>query len=185
MDADKEKGSQMNSLSRIVAFATIASALFTVSVRAEEVKAGDLVISQAWGRATPKGAKVAGGYVTIENKGAAPDRLLGGSGDFAGKVEVHEMAMDNGVMKMRPLEKGLAIEPGKTVKLAPGGNHLMMLDLKAPLKQGDKVPLTLEFEKAGKVTLSLEVQGVGAQGPAAAGRSGDQMKMQGHSGMKM
>ena len=81
------------------------------------------------------------------------------------------MAMNNGVMTMRPLDKGLAIEPGKTVKLAPGGYHLMLMDLKSPLKQGDKVPVTLEFEKAGKVKLSLDVQGVGAQAPGA-GHSG-------------
>jgi copper(I)-binding protein len=89
-------------------------------------------------------------------------------------------------MTMRPLDNGLTIEPGKTVKLAPGGYHLMLLDLKSPLKQGDKLPLTLEFEKAGQVKLSLDVQGVGAQGPAAAGKSGDQMKMKKMSpGMKM
>ena len=92
----------------------------------QEVKAGDLVITQAWSRATPSGAKIGGGYLTIENKGSAPDRLVGGSADIAGKVEVHEMAMNNGVMTMRPLDKGLAIDPGKTVKLAPGGYHLMM-----------------------------------------------------------
>ena len=135
------------------------------TARAEEVKAGDLVITQAWSRATPGGAKIGGGYLTIENKGSAPDRLIGGSADIAGKVEVHEMAMNNGVMTMRPLDKGLTIEPGKTVKLAPGGYHLMMFDLKSPLKQGDKLPVTLEFEKAGKVTVSFDVQGVGAQAP--------------------
>lgn len=155
----------MNSLSRSFAFATLAAVLFGVQAHAQEVKAGDLVITQAWSRATPSGAKIAGGYLTIENKGAAPDRLLGGSGDIAGKVEVHEMAMNNGVMTMRPLDKGLTIEPGKTVKLAPGGFHLMIMDLKGPFKQGDKVPLTLEFEKAGKVALSLDVHGVGAQAP--------------------
>src|SRR5882724_3984473 len=97
------------------------------------------------------------------------------------------MAMNNGVMTMRPLDKGLAIEPGKTVKLAPGGYHLMLMDLKNPLKQGEKVPLTLEFEKAGKVTLSLDVQGVGAQGPAGASNSGDtdMKKMPDRPGMKM
>ena len=136
---------------------------------AEDIKAGDLVISQAWTRATPKGAKTGGGYLTIENKGTAPDTLLGGSADIAGSVQVHEMSMDNGVMKMRPLDKGLTIEPGKTVKLAPGGYHLMMMDLKSPLKKGDKLPITLEFEKAGKVQLSFDVQGVGAQGPAGGG----------------
>ena len=152
-------------------------ALFGAPAPAQEVKAGDLVITQVWSRATPTGAKVAGGYLTIENKGTAPDRLVSGSGDIAGKVEIHEMAMNNGVMTMRPLDKGLAIDPGKTVKLAPGGYHLMLMDLKGPMKQGDKVPLTLEFEKAGKVALSLDVQGVGAQAPG--GHSGGD-----HSGMK-
>jgi copper(I)-binding protein len=129
-------------IARAMAAVAMLSCLFAAPVRAEEVKAGDLVITQAWTRATPGGAKIGGGYLTIENKGAAPDRLIGGSADFAGKVEVHEMAMNNGVMTMRPLEQGLAIEPGKTVKLAPGGYHLMMFDLKSPLKQGDKVPVT-------------------------------------------
>ncbi len=171
----------MNSLSRIVAFTALATSLFAVPARAEEVKAGDLAITQAWSRATPSGAKIAGGYLTIENKGTAPDRLLGGSGDIAAKVEVHEMATNNGVMTMRPLDKGLTIDPGKTVKLAPGGLHLMIMDLKSPFKQGDKVPVTLEFEKAGKVTLSLDVLGVGAQAPADS--AGGHM-MHDHSGMK-
>ncbi|TFV75257.1 copper chaperone PCu(A)C [Bradyrhizobium frederickii] len=154
---------------------------------AEDVKAGDLVISQAWSRATPGGAKVAGGYLVIENKGTAPDRLVGVSADIAGKAEIHEMAMDNGVMKMRALDKGLVVDPGKMVKLAPGGNHLMLQELKGPFKQGDKVPVTLQFEKAGKVAVSLDVQGVGAQAPGDAGHSGhmDMKKMPDHSGMKM
>lgn len=155
----------MKTLSRILALAALTAAIVSTAARAEDVKAGDLVITQAWARATPSGAKIGGGYLTIENKGTAPDRLVSGSGDIAGRMEIHEMSMDNGVMKMRPLDKGLAIEPGKTVKLAPGGNHLMMFDLKNPLKQGDKVPVTLQFEKAGKVTVSLDVQSVGAQSP--------------------
>jgi copper(I)-binding protein len=94
-------------------------------------------------------------------------------------------------MKMRPIEKGLTIDPGKTVKLAPGGYHLMMMDLKSPLKQGDKVPLTLEFEKAGKVQVTLDVQAVGAPGPGGSASSGGhdemkkEMKKMDHSGMKM
>jgi periplasmic copper chaperone A len=154
---------------------------------AEEVKAGDLVITQAWSRATPGGAKIGGGYLTIDNKGSTPDRLLGASADIADRVQIHEMSVNNGVMTMRPLDKGLAIEPGKTVKLAPGGYHLMLLDLKSPLKQGDRLPVTLEFEKAGKVKLSLDVLGVGAQRPAGEGNSGGEMhmkKMPEHSGMK-
>ena len=136
---------------------------------AEEVKSGDLVITQAWSRATPGGAKTGGGFLTIENKGSAPDKLIGASAEVAGKVELHEMTVNNGVMKMRPVEGGLTIDPGKTVKLEPGGLHLMMMDLKSPLKQGDRMPVTLQFEKAGKVAVTLDVQGVGAQGPAAGG----------------
>ena len=166
----------------------LAAALILYSLAApalaEEIRAGDLVITQAWSRTTPGGAKVAGGYLTIENKGTAPDRLIGGSGDVADKIQVHEMAMNDGVMTMRPLDNGLAIEPGQTVKLAPGGYHLMLTDLKKPLKQGDKVPLTLQFEKAGKVQVSFDVQGVGAQGPTAAG-SGGKMDMKKMPGMKM
>src|SRR6201994_4526290 len=108
----------------LVAAALIAFAA-AAPVRADDVKAGDLVISQAWTRATPGGAKTGGGFLTIENKGSTPDKLVGVSADAAGKVEVHEMAMDGGVMKMRPVEGGLTIEPGKTVKLAPGGLPLM------------------------------------------------------------
>jgi hypothetical protein len=176
------------SITRAIACATMLACFLAAPARAEEVKAGDLVITQAWSRATPGGAKVAGGYLTIQNKGSAADRLIGGSADVADKVQIHEMATTDGVMTMRPLDKGLSIEPGKTVKLAPGGHHLMLLDLKSPLKQGDKVPVTLEFEKAGKVKLTLDVQGVGAKGPAGAGDTSgpkDMKKMPGHSGMKM
>jgi periplasmic copper chaperone A len=171
----------------LAAAAAIMLSLSSVAAHAEEVRAGDLVITQAWSRATPGGAKIGGGYLAIENKGSQPDRLVGGSADVADRVQVHEMAVNNGLMTMRPLEKGLVIEPGKTVKLAPGGYHLMLVDLKRPLKQGDKLPITLEFEKAGHVKLSLEVQGMGAQGPAAEGHSGEMhiKKMPEHSGSKM
>ena len=170
----------MISFQRTATLFAIAAVLFTASARAEDVKAGDLVISQAWTRATPGGAKTGGGFLTIENKGSAPDRLIGASADGAGKIEVHEMAMNDGVMKMRPVEGGLTIDPGKTVKLAPGGYHLMMMDLKAPLKQGDKLPLTLQFEKAGKVAVTLDVQGIGAPAPGG----GMEMKKM-DKGMKM
>jgi copper(I)-binding protein len=173
-------------MARMAVFGALLGSVLAWPARAEDVKAGDLVISEGWSRATPGGAKVGGGYLTIENKGSAPDRLIAVSGDVAGKIEIHEMAVKNGVMTMRPLDNGLAIGPGKTVKFAPGGYHLMMLDLKTPLKQGDRVSVTLEFEKAGKVTASLDVQGVGAPGPAAQGAGKTEMhKMDGHSGMKM
>jgi periplasmic copper chaperone A len=178
----------MTSISSRLAYAVLVATLLTAPARAQEVRAGDLVITQPWSRATPGGAKVAGGYLTIENKGSTPDRLIGGSADVAARVEVHEMATDNGVMTMRPLDSGLTIEPGKSVKLAPGGIHLMMFDLRSPLKKGDKLPVTLEFEKAGKVKISFDIQGVGAQAPGAASSGTAPMemkKMPDHSHMKM
>jgi hypothetical protein len=172
----------MKLIPRCLASVVLFAILLGATARAEDVKAGDLVISQEWARATPGGAKVGGGYLTIENKGSAPDKLVGATADAAGKIEVHEMAMNNGTMKMRPVEGGLTIDPGKTVKLAPGGYHLMMMDLKSPLKQGDKLPVTLQFEKAGKVQVTLDVQGVGAPGPS--GNMGGEMKKM-DKGMKM
>ena len=162
--------------------------LVAAPVRADEIRAGDLVITQAWSRATPGGAKIGGGYLTIKNNGKTADRLENATSDIAGKIEVHEMSMDGGVMKMRPVEGGLTIDPGKTVKLAPSGYHLMIMDLKGALKQGDKVPVTLNFEKAGKVSVVLDVEGIGAMGPAATDPSSVQMdmkKMPDHSGPKM
>jgi periplasmic copper chaperone A len=158
----------------------LVAGLASAPVRAEDAKAGDLVISQAWSRATPNGAKIGAGYLTIENKGTTADKLVGVSGDVSPRIEVHEMSMNNGVMKMRAVDGGLTIDPGKTVKLGPAGFHLMIMDLKNPLKQGDKLPLTLQFEKAGKVAVTLDVQGVGAQGP---GPGDGMMKMS--PGMKM
>jgi copper(I)-binding protein len=105
---------------------------------------------------------------------ATSDRLIGGSTSAAARVEIHEMAMKDNVATMRPMKGGLPIEPGKTVTIAPGSYHLMFVDLKSPLKQGDKVTATLEFEKAGKVDVIFAVQAVGAQSP-----------MPGHSEHKM
>lgn len=159
----------MHGLFRSFASAAFVTLLSVTAVSAADVKAGDLVVSQAWSRATPGGAKVAGGFLTITNKGAADDRLVAITAEVAGATEVHEMSMDNGVMKMRPVEGGLPVPAGKTVTLAPGGYHLMLEELKAPLKQGEQVPVTLQFEKAGKVLVTLDVQGVGAKGPGDAG----------------
>jgi periplasmic copper chaperone A len=171
---------------RLLGFVLLAGFLAAPSC-AEEAKIGNLVVTQAWSRATPGGAKVGGGYLTITNKGSTPDRLIGGSSQVAAKVQLHEMSMSNGVMTMRPLEQGLVIEPGKTVKLSPGGFHLMLLDLKGSLKQGEKVPVTLEFEKAGKISVMFDVEGIGAMGPSASDRAPapmDMQKMPDHSGMK-
>jgi periplasmic copper chaperone A len=156
---------------------------------AQQLKAGDLVLDHAWARATPGGAEVGGAYLTIKNNGTAADKLIGGSSSIAAEVQVHEMAMNNGVMTMRPVNGGLSIPPGKSVTLAPGGYHIMLMQLKAPLKQGGKLPVTLQFEKAGKVDVTFDIEGVGASAPPAGqmdhAMPGMQEPMQMKPGQKM
>jgi periplasmic copper chaperone A len=136
---------------------------------AADYSVGSIAVGNPWTRATPRGATVAGGYMTISNKGSAPDRLLGGSVAVAGRFEVHSMVMEQGVAKMRPVQGGLEIKPGETVELKPGSLHVMLMGLKQPLEKGQKVKGTLEFEKAGKVEIEYAVEAVGATSPASGG----------------
>ncbi len=149
----------------LLACVAAALALAPTIAAAQSTTAGSLVIEKPWSRATPASAAVAGGYVVIRNTGEAPDRLLGGASDVAGRVEIHEMTMQNDVMRMRAMPQGLEIKPGQSVELKPGGYHVMFMDLKRPLKEGDKVAATLNFEKAGSVPLQFSVQALGAQAP--------------------
>jgi hypothetical protein len=125
-------------------------------------KVGDLVVAAPWTRATPGGAKIAGGYLKITNNGKLPDRLISATSSGADRVEIHEMSMTGGVMKMRPLADGLTIKPGDTVELKPGDFHVMFMDIKQPLKQGDALKATLKFEKAGTLDVSFNVNAMGA-----------------------
>lgn len=127
------------------------------------IKAGELTIAAPWIRATPGGAKVAGGYVRITNGGATADRLVAASMPLSEHGEVHEMSMDGGIMKMRPVEGGLTIPPGGAVELKPGGYHLMFMGLNGALKSGETVKGTLTFEHAGTVPVTFRVGGFGAQ----------------------
>ncbi|TPI37221.1 copper chaperone PCu(A)C [Mesorhizobium sp. B3-1-9] len=145
-------------LSLLLLLACIPAAL------AHEFKVGDLEIEHPWSRATPPGAKVAGGYFTVINKGSAPDRLLSISSDISDKAELHEMGVKDGVMTMRPVEGGLAIPAGGKVALKPGAYHLMFTGLKRQPKQGEKFPATLTFEKAGSVKVEFAVEGMGETG---------------------
>jgi len=138
---------------------------------AYDFKVGGLEIDQPWSRATPKGAKVAGGYLKVTNTGTAADRLVGGTFAAARGVEVHEMSMDRGVMKMRQLKDGLEIKPGATVELKPSASHLMFMDLSRPLTKGERVKGTLVFEKAGPVDVEYSVEAIGAT-PPQSGHAG-------------
>ena len=134
-----------------------------LAVRADDVTAGGLKISAAWSRATPKGASVGGGYMKITNTGTAMDRLIGGSSSICGHFELHEMKMENDVMKMRPVANGIEIKPGQTIEFGPSGYHVMLIGLTRQLLQGDHFQATLEFAKAGKVDVDFVVEGIGAR----------------------
>lgn len=143
-----------------------ASLLAALPAAAQEYRAGDIVIEQPWSRAA--GANATGaGFLTIRNTGAAPDRLLSASSPIAGRVELHTMSMDGGVMRMRPVEI-IPVPAGGTVQLAPGGLHIMLVGLAQPLVQGGRAPLTLRFERAGEVRVELAVQAAGARAPQHA-----------------
>jgi copper(I)-binding protein len=161
-------------------FALIVAAMYAVLAAsptfAHEYTIGSLKIGHPWARATPKGASVGGGYMTITNNGSAPDRLIGGATGVAKSMQVHEMKMDNGIMKMRELASGLEIKPGQTVKLDPAGYHIMFVGLNKPLEKGQHVDATLEFAKAGKVKVYFLVEGIGAK------NGGDDHAMPGMSG---
>jgi hypothetical protein len=142
--------------------ALLALLLVAAPAVAHDYKLGALEIDQPWARATPPTAPTGGGYLSVKNTGTTPDRLMSASSPAAGAVQVHQMKMEGSIMRMRELDGPLEIKPGETVTLAPGGLHLMMLGLKEPLKQGENVPLTLVFEKAGKVDVELAVVAMGA-----------------------
>jgi copper(I)-binding protein len=148
----------------LAAFATLI--VLAAPAAAETVKLGPLEISNVWSRATPPGAPTAGGYLTITNTGKAPDTLVSVASPIAGMVQIHEMGMTNGVMTMHPAKGGVAVPAGGTATLAPDGFHIMFMNLKRGLKEGEAVPVTLTFEKAGSVDTTMQVMAIGAKGPA-------------------
>jgi periplasmic copper chaperone A len=148
-------------INRIAMIAMALAALLSFA----PAHARDIVVSQAWSRATPGGSKVAAGYLTVENHSARSDRLVSASSAASAKLEIHQMTDIDGIMTMRPLDDGLAIPPDATVTLAPGGSHIMFIGDVAPFEEGQRVPVALNFEHAGTIETIFEVGSVGAKGP--------------------
>ena len=144
----------------LLASATIPSA--------QEFKAGNIVVSHPWSRATPTGAKVGAGYFVIENRGKTPDRLLGGSVEAAASFEIHDTVVEDGVMRMREL-KSLELAPGGSIEAKPGGRHVMFGGLLHPLAAGGKIQGVLQFEHAGGVEVEFDIIGMGAPPPGGRG----------------
>jgi len=144
-----------------------AVALAASAALAHDYKAGAIVINHPWARATPRGASVGAGYLTLTNTGTTTDRLIAATAAAADRVELHEMTMVDGVMRMRPVKNGVELKPGEKIEFRSGAFHLMLVDLKEPLQQGQRVKGTLTFEKAGAVDIEFAVEGIGGPAPAA------------------
>ena len=143
--------------------ALLVSALSVVGLaNAQNAKVGSVEIEHAYTRATVPGQMAAGGFMKIENKGKA-DQLISASSPVAGEVQLHEMAMEGNVMKMRQV-KDIPVPAGGAVELKPGGLHLMFMNIKAPLAAGQTVPVKLKFAKAGEVEVKMPVNAMGAHG---------------------
>ena len=142
---------------------TLALVAGLVVTSAALAQPAQLEVTNAWARATPGKAENGAAYVTIESPTA--DRLVSASSPVAKKAELHTMSMQGMVMKMRPIA-GLDVPPGQSLTLKPGGEHIMLMGLNGPLRQGQSFPLTLTFEKAGTRTVTVAVEKPGAAGPA-------------------
>jgi copper(I)-binding protein len=136
--------------------------------QAQKIESSGISIVSPWARATPGGAKVGAAFLEVRAAPGAGDKLIDAKSDVAGAVEIHNHVHEGGVMKMRRVD-GIDVAGGKSIVLKPGGYHLMLMDLKKPLRQGEKLPLTLVFEKAGEVKLEAAIGPVGATGPGTGG----------------
>ena len=143
----------------------LAPALLTLPAQAQQQ--GDIAVTMPWTRAAGQNGTGAG-FLAIANRGAAADRLVGASSPIARVTEIHTHLREGDILRMRPVA-AVDLPPGGTVTLQPGGFHLMLIGLKEPLVQGQSVPLTLRFERAGEVQVMLAVQPAGARGPMAHG----------------
>lgn len=153
---------------RILLRAALAAGVVFVSlsttVAAHEFRVGDLLIDHPWTRAVGDRAPTAAGYMVIRNTAAPPDRLIAAESPRASRVEMHEMSITDGIMRMRPITGGIALPPGAEVRLAPGGQHLMLIGPQGGFAQSARVPVTLIFERAGRVDVELAVEAAGARG---------------------
>jgi copper(I)-binding protein len=144
----------------LAAMYLVVGMTFSGFSQAQSASVGSIKIENAYTRSTVPGQQVAGGFMKIENKGGV-DQLISASSPVAGEVQLHEMAMEGNVMKMRQV-KDIAVPAGGAVELKPGGLHLMFMNIKAPLTAGETVPVKLKFAKAGEVEVKMPVNAMGA-----------------------
>lgn len=148
--------------------------LLASSVSAQHQGIGPIHVMSAWSRALPPVSENGAAYLTLKNYSKLPDRLVGASSPVAARVEIHTHEMEAGLMKMRRLES-VILNPGEYVKFEPGKRHLMLIGLKQPLREGERIPLTLEFEKAPTVEVAVTIESIDADGPETAGHEHSEM----------
>ena len=157
-------------------FSKFAFAALLVAIAAPALAQGtgtsSIAVQQPWARATPASATTGAVYMTLNNKTGSADRLIGASSDVADKLQIHEMKVVNGVMQMRQLDNGLPIPAGGSVVLEPSSYHFMLIGLKKPLTPGETFPLTLTFQKAGNISVTVPVNAMGATQDNKGGMSG-------------
>jgi copper(I)-binding protein len=163
-----------------ILIATAMSLVFALPAAAHSVDVGSLSLMELWTRASPPQAPAAAGYLTITNKGGTADRLVAASAPGVERTEIHEMGVVEGVMKMGAVPGGIEIPAGESVTLAPNGFHIMFIGLKEPLVEGGRMPVTLTFEKAGKVDTFLHILAIGAGGPEGHDHGGGAKTDTGH-----
>lgn len=156
---------------KVLALGAVASLTASAAV-AHGYRSGALSIQHPWSRETAVGQAVGGGFLTITNNGSREDRLLAGTTPVAAEVQLHTMTMDGGVMRMRQVTGGIALPARGSVELKPGGYHIMFMGLKQQLRQGERFPVTLRFQRVGNVTVQFAVQPVGSTGPMEGGHAG-------------
>lgn len=148
----------------LAALAAICATGLAFDAGAHEFSAKGVSVAHPWARATPKGAKVGAAYLEIKTDAKTADRLIGAKSAVAGKVEIHTHIHEGDVMKMRRID-GIDVKAGASHVLKPSGDHVMLMDLKQPLKEGDLLKITLIFEKAGEIDIDATVEPIGAKGP--------------------
>lgn len=150
---------------RLFLTAVVCSFLLMASQSfAADMKHGGIMVEQPWARASAGPAKAGAAYMTLANMGDKTDRLIDVKSDLASRTEIHTHLMEGGVMKMTRVD-GIDVELGTPTTLQPGGLHIMFMGLKKPFVKGEKLPLTLVFEKAGAIQIEFIVQDVGAKTP--------------------
>jgi hypothetical protein len=153
---------------RIIVFTGVLALMLIAGLHrptAQDYRVGDIVVADPWARAAPLAGRPGAAYMALTNTGTVDDRLIAAGADVAGTVELHSHTMTDGVMRMRRVEGGIPVPAGETVALAPGGLHVMLIDLAQPLAVGDRFPLILTFAESGDVTVDVAVRPIDATGP--------------------